>query len=352
MRLWPRWLRRIVLGPAVVLATVAMASTLPGWALIAAFASRYVPGRWRPLRLLWFLLVWLVLESLVLVELLALWVASGFGWKLRTRRFEDYHYLLMGWFLGRAVASARRTFGLDIAYEDARPTDFDGVPVLVFCRHAGPGDSILLVEALVNRFDRRPRIVLKDTLQWDPAIDILLSRLPSRFIESRGRPGEAATRAIGHLAATMGHDDALVIFPEGGNYTEGRWKRAIHKLETGGLTHHAARARTMLHVLPPKPGGVAAAIAAAPNAGIALVGHTGTEEMDSLADIWHGLKMDLSIATRVWRYPASAVPLDRPGLETWLYDRWAEMNEWIGTTQNAERRRPNARIRRRPRLDQ
>ena len=86
---WPRWLRRLVLGPAVVLATVAMASTLPGWALIAAFASRYVPGRWRPLRLMWFMLVWLVLESMVLVELLSLWVASGFCWKLRTRRFEE-----------------------------------------------------------------------------------------------------------------------------------------------------------------------------------------------------------------------------------------------------------------------
>jgi 1-acyl-sn-glycerol-3-phosphate acyltransferase len=234
------------------------------------------------------------------------------------------------------VASARRTFGLDINYDQARPTDFDGVPVLVFCRHAGPGDSILLVEALVNRFDRRPRIVLKDTLQWDPGIDILLSRLPSRFIESRGRPGEAATQAIGQLAATMGLDDALVIFPEGSNYTEGRWKRAIQKLETGGLTHQAVRARTMLHVLPPKPGGVAAAIAAAPNAGIALVGHSGTEQMDSLADVWRGLKMDLSIATRVWRYPASAVPLDRPGLETWLYDRWAEMNEWIAGTQSGK----------------
>lgn len=329
MRLWPRWIRRVVIGPLVMWLTALMIVSLPGWAIVAAFTSRYVPGRWRPLRLVWFLLVWLVLESIVLAELFALWIAAGFGREFRRPLFVEAHYLLMGWFLGRAVASAQRTFGLDIEYEATRPSDFSGVPVLVFSRHAGPGDSILLVEALVNRYDRRPRIVLKDTLQWDPAIDTLLSRLPSRFIESKSRPGEAAVAAIGELARTMGPDDALVIFPEGGNYTEGRWRKAITRLEERGLHLHADRARTMIHVLPPKPAGVAAAIQAAPNAGIALIGHSGTEEMDSLIDVWHGLKMDISIATRVWRYPASGVPADREGLETWLYDRWAEMNEWI-----------------------
>jgi 1-acyl-sn-glycerol-3-phosphate acyltransferase len=362
MTLWPRWLRRVVLGPLLVLATIMMLASLPLWAMAAAFVSRHVPGRWRPLRLMWFLMVWLVLESLVLVALFALWVGSGFGWKIRSDSFQAGHYRLMGWFLGRVVASALRTFGLTIEYDAVEPGYFDGLPVLVFARHAGPGDSLLLVEALLNRYHRRPRIVLKDTLQWDPVIDVALNRLPSRFIETRGRAGEAAIEAIGLLASTMGSKDALVIFPEGGNYTEGRWARAIDKLESGGLSHFAAKARLMEHVLPPKPGGVVAAITNAPTAGIALIGHSGTEDMDSIHDVWKGLKMDLTIATRVWRYRSEDVPLAREGLESWLYERWAEMNKWIAgeksvglgpetrpttpdVVQNAERQTPNAKSR-------
>ena len=54
--------------------------------------------------------------------------------------------------------------------------------MLVCCRHAGPGDSFTLIHALMYWYDREPRVVLKDTLQWDPAIDVLLHRIPARFI--------------------------------------------------------------------------------------------------------------------------------------------------------------------------
>ena len=48
-----------------------------------------------------------------------------------------------------------------------------------------------MVHALINWYAREPRIVLKDTLQWDPAIDVVLNRLPNRFI----RPGPGSPRA-------------------------------------------------------------------------------------------------------------------------------------------------------------
>ena len=72
------------------------------------------------------------------------------------------------------------------------------------CRHAGPGDSFVLVHALVNWFDREPRIVLKDMLQWDPAVDVLLNRLPNRFITPhRGqRLASRSTSATSPSAST------------------------------------------------------------------------------------------------------------------------------------------------------
>jgi hypothetical protein len=59
--------------------------------------------------------------------------------------------------------------------------------MIVLCRHAGPGDSLLLLETLMNRDHlRRPRVVLKDTLQLDPLVDVYLNRLPSRFLTTGG----------------------------------------------------------------------------------------------------------------------------------------------------------------------
>ncbi len=329
MRLPPRWIRRIVLGPAVIAATVALIVSLPVVAIGAAFASRYVPGRWRPLRLAWFLLVWLIFESITVMALFVLWVASGFGWKLRSEGFRSAHYALMAWFLRRVVGSARFTFGLAFEGDRVGEGDVVGRPVILMARHAGPGDSLLLVDAVMNRFQHRPRVVLKEALQWDPVIDIALNRLPSRFVAPGGRGGSDAVDAIADLAATMTSRDALVIFPEGGNFTASRRLRAIEHLDTAGLNVFADRSRAMEFLLPPKPRGVVAAITNAPPAVVGLVGHVGLDDMSTLSDIWSGLKMDRTVYTRIWLTPTEDLPADRPGRELWLYDRWHDMDGWI-----------------------
>jgi len=325
----PAWIRRPVLGVAVILAALAMFTSIPLWLIIAAFASRWVPGRWRPIRLLWFLFVWLALESVMLFALLALWVGSGFGWKIDSDSFQSAHYALMAWFLRRVIGSGRVTFGLSLDVETEGELRADGRPMIVMARHAGPGDSLILVNAVINRLGRRPRVVLKDTLQWDPAIDTLLNRVPSRFVSTRG--GTAGTTdAIADLARTMDGDDALIIFPEGGNFTPGRRQRAIQRLEEAGHEEFAARARAMEHLLPPKPGGIVAAVTAAPASLVVLVGHSGLEDMNTLSEVWRGLEMDRVIHTRIWIYPAEELPAEVPDLGAWLYDQWHEMNIWIG----------------------
>ena len=49
----------------------------------------------------------------------------------------------------------------------------------------------------INRFNREPAIVLKDTLQWDPAIDVLLNRVPTRFVTTGRRRKAASTQRPG-----------------------------------------------------------------------------------------------------------------------------------------------------------
>jgi len=203
----------------LVLAVVAL-SLFPVWLVLAAALSPLVPGRWRPLRVLWLALLALALDSVVLVAMFGLWLASGFGLLVRTPRFEYLHYQLVGWYLRVLYREATRVLNLKVEVEGPLPDAYRDRPLVVFCRHAGPADSFLLVNALVNWYEREPRIVLSAALQWDPVIDVMLNRLPNRFI-SEGQ-GQDVERRVGELAVGLDHNDAFVIFPEGGNFTERR----------------------------------------------------------------------------------------------------------------------------------
>ena len=61
-------------------------------------------------------------------------------------------------------------------------------PLPVLSRHAGPGDSFVLIDGLLNgdHVGRRLRIVLKDLLQWNPCVDVLINRIPNRFVPAHG----------------------------------------------------------------------------------------------------------------------------------------------------------------------
>jgi 1-acyl-sn-glycerol-3-phosphate acyltransferase len=326
----PRWVRRLVLAPAIVLAAGAAVVTLPVWLLLSVALSPLAPGRLRPLRVLWVGTLYLVLEAVLLAALAGLWVASGFGLLVRSPPFRRRHYGLVRWCLRVMYREATRALRVTVRVEGPPPDEYAGRPLLVFCRHAGPGDSLLLTHALVNWYGREPRIVLKATLQWDPALDVLLNRLPNRFISPHpGRREEAVEAEIAALATGLDGDDAFVIFPEGGNFTEPRRRRAIDRLRRLGLHRMARRAEAMRHVLAPRPGGVSAALAAAPDADVVWVAHTGVDHLLTVADIWRELPMDKVITMRWWRVPAAEVPADRNGQIDWLFSWWERIDAWI-----------------------
>ena len=331
--LLPKWVRRVVTVPMMLLLFIWVLGLLPLWLIVAAFVSRFVPGRWRPLRLAWFATLYLALEVILLVALAGLWVASGCGRRLHTDRSLDRHYRLMGWFVGRVIASARITFALEVVPQSDISATLDPTrPVLVLCRHAGAGDSFLLIDGIINGTQhRRPRIVLKDVLQLDPAIDIMLNRVGASFVPSAGKAGDAVVAEIVRLAETAGPRDAIAIFPEGGNFTPARRLKAIDKLNRIGRPDLAQRAESLDHMLPPKPLGVTAAIAAAPTATVLFVGHAGLEQLSSLRDIWRNIPMQQPVLTRFWLDNPVDVPAPQHQ-EAWLYDRWAEIDRWVDTS--------------------
>ena len=328
----PLPVRRLVLAPLVPVLTVLLITSLPVWAIVAAFASRWIPGRWRPLRLLWLLLVALVVESATLVALFGLWVASGFGRRVRRERWQGAHYALMRWYASRLVHSVERRFNLRIVADlgEARVTE-DATdrrpPMLVLARHAGPGDSFLLVDGLLE-LGYRPQVVLKGSLQWAPVADVAFHRVPSFFVFPGRRTG-TGTRAIATLAGRLDAGDALVIFPEGRNFTPGRRLRSITKLEE--LDDHLAAevARELRHVLIPRTGGTLAALEAAPHADVVFVAHTGLEDLSGIVDLWRGLPMDDEVEVKAWRVPADDIPSTPTAKAAWLAWWWRRIDAWL-----------------------
>jgi 1-acyl-sn-glycerol-3-phosphate acyltransferase len=342
---------RRVTGPLLVAALAAAVISLPVLGVVAVIVSIWLPGRWYALRLLAFGLVYLALEVVGLAAAGVLWVASGFGRRSDTPAFRSAHYTVLRLLLDVVMRSAGRLFALRMVTDGTSwsPLD-DGVPgstnaMVVLCRHAGPGDSFLLVHTLMNRDHlRQPRVVLKDVLQLDPLIDTYLNRLPNYFVSSD--PGAPSSEdAIADLARDMGDEDALLIFPEGANFTPKRRFRAIQRLRQRGLVAAGRRAEAMQNVLPPRPGGVTAAVRAAPHADVVFVAHTGLEHLSTVRDIWRGLPMDKTLRLRWWFVPAAEVPADDTELTDWLYRWWETIDGWIETTQQEQQSTTTARRR-------
>jgi 1-acyl-sn-glycerol-3-phosphate acyltransferase len=328
--------RRVVMAPAIIALTAAVWVTLPLWLLVAAALSPLVPGRWRVPRLAWLAILYATTESLLLLVMLGYWLASGFGRKVRSPYWEGLHYDLVQGVLWVFFVEARRVLKLDIVTEGPTPDVFPGQPLLVCSRHAGPGDSFTLIHTLTDWYEREPRVVLKDTLQWDPAIDVLLHRIPARFISPNPRDGEDLETQIRALATDLDENDAFVIFPEGGNFTAARRDKAIARLRRLGLEKMAHRAEAMTNVLAPRPGGFLAALEAAPEADVVMVAHTGVDHMLTVGDIWRELPMDKRLIMRWWRVPRAEIPEGRDAQIDWLFGWWERIDQWVEENRPAQ----------------
>src|SRR5438876_535179 len=238
----PRLIRRLVLAPLVVVIAfgfIVLSPFLALLALVSGLLARARAGHMRSLRLVGFVLVWFVAEALALVVLAGLWVVSGFGGRLRTEPYQSRHYAVMRWFLDTLYEGAERTYGLRVEVDEPDLTGDELAarltrPVIVLSRHAGPGDSFLLVHQLLSVYHRRPRVVMKAALQLDPSVDIVGNRLPNVFIRPRQTGDRIFTEQIERLARGLDQNGALVIFPEGGNWPPHRWRRGIRRLEHVG----------------------------------------------------------------------------------------------------------------------
>lgn len=346
MRLPPRWLRRIVLWPLPLILVWIYVASVPLLLIVAFVVSYRLPGSLRAVRSLGLATVYAFVEVAIIVASFGLWLATGFGARLRSEWSVRAHYRVLGWALRTLVGAGRRLFSLDIAVrgfiDDAdgrHPVEPPGSvrnPLVVMSRHAGPADSILLMYELMSQFERRPRIVLKEALQWDPAFDVLLNRLPTHFVR-HGADRDEVLGLLRGLASDMQPGDAFVIFPEGGNFTPGRRARAIEHFERQGRTAEAERARNLRHVLPPRTHGALAALSGCPSATPVFVAHTGLDEITGARDLWRAIP-DHKVLDMVFVAVApDQLPADEADRIEIMWLAWERIDRWIDDSRAAHR---------------
>ncbi|HEY3633397.1 MAG TPA: 1-acyl-sn-glycerol-3-phosphate acyltransferase [Jatrophihabitantaceae bacterium] len=323
----PRSVRRLIIDPLWPVIAAAIAVVFALAALLAALVAPLTPRR-RLLRVAMFGLVYLGVDVALLLGCFALWL---FALWLRPRRarWVDDHCRLLGWALDRLQSAGSRYTGFEVRIDDAAIDDPPPGPVIVLARHAGPGDSFALVRLVLRRYRRRPRVVVKAALQWDPGVDVVLNRLSGYFVPSRTGAGEDVTDRLAELAGGLAAHDALILFPEGGNWTPRRQRRAVRHLRRIGRRRAAERAEAMPRVLPPRPAGTLACLAGRPDAHVVMVAHTGLDSLVNPGQIWRALPVhDRPMRISWWcvRPPEDTDPRIR---EAWLDEQWKRVEHWV-----------------------
>ena len=314
-----KWLlRRLVMAPLMPVLLVVFAVL---WVAVVAVSVLTWPfHRKRALRLVTMALVYLIGECLGMVACLVLWLV---------RAGPRAHVWLLRLFLGVLLRLARPVFGFHLQVDE--PADAwraeQARPVIVLARHAGPGASFALVHLLMSRYDRQPKVVLKDQLRLDPIIDLLLTRIGCTWIPARS---QGSAEQVGHTAASLGPGDALVLFPEGADWTPLRHIAAVARLRRRGLLKEAREALRMPHVLPPRPAGTVAALQANPDADVRVFTHAGHDELLDASAAWHALPLREPLRMTWWR--ARDIP---PGdEELWLQETWRDIDAWVDEQQS------------------
>jgi 1-acyl-sn-glycerol-3-phosphate acyltransferase len=335
----PLLVRRVVIDPVWVPLAVVLAAA---FAVVALLGLPFGHRR-RVSRLAAMAAVYLLVDAGMIIACAALWLRHPVASR-RPPAWADAHEELLRRALARLMAAAGLLLGFRVSPEElpGRGKLPAGRPLLVLARHGGPGDSFAIADLLLSRYRRRPVIVLKEVLRWDPGLDVMLSRLPSCFLPASGAGRELPAR-VAACAAGLTGGDALLIFPEGGNWTPGRHLRALTRLRARGRPAAAARAAANRHVLPPHPGGVLACLEARPDLEVLIAAHTGLDDLVSPAQIWAALPVsDRPMVVRWWHFPAAGRPADPQRLQEWLDLQWTIVDSWIDARKSRPTLQPPA----------
>ena len=331
----PKAIRRPLTVTTWLLVSALVVSASPLLLTVGIVASR-LTGRPQPEIVARLTLTYFAYELATLVGCGALWLGAGAGLLVGTPRFQRLHWRLLRWFIAGLAAAGRDALDIDVRADptpDAtRALDSDQ-PLIVFSRHAGPGDTIFIIDELMTRYGRLPSVVFKETIALDPCVDLLGHRLPHAMLDTSDR--DECQARIKQVTEELAPRGALLLFPEGGNFTPARRRSALKRLRQKGRRRSAERAEAMPNVLPPQPTGSLAALDARDHAEVLFAAHTGLGLAAYPLQWFRDMPIGRTLQTRMWAVPSDQVPSDPDEQADWLYGWWKRIDDWI-TAQGTE----------------
>ena len=305
---------------AVSILAVALTVLLPLW-LPAVLAIDVLRRKWRfPLcRFTTFALLWAWMETLGILGAVMLWCVGQ-------AKNLDLNYRLQAWWTRGVIASLRTTVGLRINVEGA-PLPGGG-PYIAVCRHASLADSVMSAWVFVTHSQLRPRYVLKQELKMDPCLDVVGHRLPNYFVDRKSTDVASELSGIEQMAHALGVGDVAVIFPEGTRANAEKRLAGLHKLQERSPERYE-RLHRLRFLLPPKPAGLSALLAAVPHATVVTMWHSGFDGMDTFKGIVrHLAKSAVHVHVKVVEHQRSTVASGE-AFVAWIDAQWAAMDESV-----------------------
>jgi 1-acyl-sn-glycerol-3-phosphate acyltransferase len=242
------------------------------------------------------------------------------------RRRRGVYRLRQSW-TGGHLAGVLTLFGMTLEVEGLELAGPG--PEIVLIRHASIIDNALPDAVLGRAHDVGLRFVIKRELRALPTIDIGGRWVPTNFVRRGSGDTERELENLRMLAIDLQPDEGILIYPEGTRHTAEKLAAAQAVIaerqpEVGAL---AAR---LANLLPPRLGGTLALLEAARGADVVLCGHVGLDGFEYVSDIWGGGLVGTTVRVRFWRHAADSVPHGREALTAWLYERWQELDDWVG----------------------
>ena len=324
----PRWVRRLFITPVVFVGAAVLTLCSPLLHLAAAVLDLiFDRRRFRLTRFVGIGLAFCLTEVFALFTMLTVWIGSGFGRFMDRPFWVRANMVLCGQYMELITRAIRfyLGFGFHYTYEPF-PTDR---PIILFSRHAGPGDAFLIMRVILRDGGRHPHFVGAAKLQWDPFLDIIGERLGNHYLEQNPDDPQANLASIRALAAGLGNNETLGIFPEGGNFTPERRRRILESLKANGREERLRYAQSLKHTLLPRTGGSVAALQGAPEAIVLFVAHAGLENLHGFGDLWNAVPLHRSVVAHSWTVFPQDRPDDHDGLTEWLLDEWRRVDHWI-----------------------
>lgn len=277
------------------------------------------------LRVYLFMLQYLFNDSVEILAAPVLWL---------TRAPRDRYEQLQWWSVELMVKRADQLLGLRVKLDPEgiaavrAPDEESPRPLIVITRHVSVLDSTLPA-LLLGAAGRKTTGVMMAEMLADPGFDLIYGRLGWIFVSRDDR--QSALKEIGKFQSVNGTSQAVMIFPEGGLFRPEILDRAMARLAERA-PERAERLAGLRRTLPPRPAGMLALLELVPDADVAVVSHSGLDDLCELGRFKSIAPLDRDVVVTARRISRSEIPANGDLQVAWLDELWLEIDASIGRT--------------------